>query len=265
MPSVSDKISAFKIRKGLNTSLIGCRIYCFNNVRSTNDTAYRLAKNGAKEGTVVLSETQSKGRGQRGRKWISPKGKGIWMSIILKPNIMPREIAKIYIIVSLALAETITKITGLQVRIKWPNDILIRDKKAGGILIESCTKKGHIEFIISGIGMNVNADMDNFPGYIKERATSIKEELRKEISRAELVREILRKIDSFYLRFRDAPITFKWAGLSVTAGRPVKLKIQNGILRELSPDCKLENCLAVSLNGGFLNAEPCFKDRKESR
>ncbi len=250
--STQDKVSPAKIKAGLNTNLVGSRIYCFNEVKSTNDTAYKLAQNGAKEGTVVFSEAQSKGRGRRGRKWISPKGRGIWMSIVLRPRMSRNEIPKIYIIISLAIADAIKEITGFTVRIKWPNDILFKDKKIGGVLIEPSDRKKYIEFIIVGIGIDVDMDKHSFPIYIRGKATSLKEGLKKEIPRLKLLKETLRKIEKYYLEFMNALIEFKWQGLSVVVGERVKIKIKNNLLKKMVPAGKTDKVLTVTLNKGFL-------------
>ena len=180
------------------------------------------------------------------------------MSVILRPHILRNEIPKIYIIISLAIADAIKMVTGVRVQIKWPNDILLKDRKIGGVLIEPSVRKKYIKFIIVGIGIDVNMDKYSFPTHIKGKATSLKDGLKKEIPRLKLLKEILKKIEKYYLEFMNALIKFKWSGLSVVVGKPVKIKIQNNVLKKMDPDGKADKVLVVTLNKGFLKCAVSF-------
>ncbi|MEA1927796.1 MAG: biotin--[acetyl-CoA-carboxylase] ligase, partial [Candidatus Auribacterota bacterium] len=137
-------------------------------IDSTNNLARSLAEEGAPEGTLVISEEQTSGRGRMGRSWISPPGTGIWISVLLRPMIEPARAALITPLVAVSLSRSIREVTGLPAGIKWPNDILIRGKKAAGILTEISTDRKSIRYIIVGIGINVNTEY--FPEEIRGQA-----------------------------------------------------------------------------------------------
>ncbi|MEA3328171.1 MAG: biotin--[acetyl-CoA-carboxylase] ligase [Candidatus Omnitrophota bacterium] len=180
--------------------LIGNKICCYKNVTSTNDIAYRLAKQGKKEGLVVLAEYQSEGRGRLGRRWISPAGKSILFSFISRPPLLAKDISGFTRQIAVAVARAINKTTGLRPRFKWPNDLMLDNKKVSGILTRMSTKSNKTEFVIAGIGINVNID----PGQLVKGATSLKRELGRSLSRPRLVRAMLDELNKEYLRIKKS-------------------------------------------------------------
>lgn len=192
-----DLLTYEEIRKGLKTNSIGKTIVHFDSITSTNTKAKELALKGEKEGTVVIAEEQTAGRGRLGRSWISPKGKGIWMSILLRPNISPANAAKITQIGAASVCEGIREI-GIDVKIKWPNDITANGKKVCGILTEMSGELNTVNYIVIGIGINANIDLSDFPEELIETATSLKVVSGNGIDRKKLVSNILNKFEYLY-------------------------------------------------------------------
>lgn len=198
--SSPDLLTFEEVNPYLNTKYIGKDIRYYNTIDSTNTKAKELGTAGAKEGTVVISEEQTGGRGRLGRQWVSPKFNGIWMSIILKPDIEPMDASKITQIGAAAVCMSINEL-GLKATIKWPNDIVLNGKKVCGILTEMSGELNKINYIIMGIGINVNIEDEDFPGDIKDIATSIKIESGKKVKRKELVASIFNNFESLYDEF----------------------------------------------------------------
>lgn len=220
--SSPDRLFPSEISRQLNTKFIGKKIYYFDVVSSTMDIAIQLGMKDSPEGTLVLAEAQTKGRGRLGRSWFSPKYKGIYLSLILKPKILPNQASILTLLSAVSICEAIKKITGLDTQIKWPNDILIHNKKLGGILTELNAEMDEIRFVIIGVGLNVNNDTKTIPA----AATSLKNEKKENISRIELLQEILRKIEVNYLIFQKKGsrlIIEKWKDYNITLGRRVKV------------------------------------------
>ncbi|NFF60812.1 biotin--[acetyl-CoA-carboxylase] ligase [Clostridium botulinum] len=198
--SSPDLLTFEEINPYLTTNYIGKNIMYFNTIDSTNNKAKELGTNGVLEGTVVISEEQTGGRGRLGRQWVSPKFKGIWMSMILRPDIEPMEASKITQIVAAAVCSAIKEL-GIDVYIKWPNDIVLNNKKICGILTEMSGEINKINYIVAGIGINVNIDEEDFPEDIKKIATSIKIQTGLKIQRKELIAKIFNKFEMLYDEF----------------------------------------------------------------
>ena len=215
----------YEIKKNLNTEFLGKNIHFFKEVNSTNDVARKLANEGAAEGTIVIAESQRSGKGRRGKKWISPSG-GVWMTIILRPDIEPTKAPQLTLVTGVAVAETLNQECGLNIGIKWPNDILIGDKKVCGILTEVKTKNGKVDYVVVGIGIDLNMDISNFPPELQGGATSLKEELDREIRSVELVQRFLLHFEHYYKQFTEGnfrSILNEWRKLSSTIGTYVEL------------------------------------------
>lgn len=198
--SSPDLLTFEEINPYLSTNYIGKQIIYFNSIDSTNNEAKKLANSGCLEGTVIISEEQTMGRGRLGRNWVSPKFKGIWMSIVLRPNIDPMNVAKITQVGAAAVLRAI-KEQGINAHIKWPNDIVLNNKKVCGILTEMSGEINNINYVVMGIGVNVNIDKEDFPKDIQEIATSLKIEEGKGIKRKTLVASILNNLEELYDEF----------------------------------------------------------------
>jgi BirA family biotin operon repressor/biotin-[acetyl-CoA-carboxylase] ligase len=200
-------IDIFEIKKNLKGSFIGKNIYYEEKVDSTNTLARELSVKGVKNGSVVISDYQEKGRGRNGKIWTSPCGCNIYMSIILKPKFSPEVAQGMTILAAVSVADAIAEVASLKPQIKWPNDILIGSKKVSGILTEMSTQNMIIEHIIVGIGINVNAEENDMEDGIKNIATSLLIESKKTdgftglLNRNKLITSILNKFDKYYEMF----------------------------------------------------------------
>lgn len=200
-------------------------VYQYASVTSTNDVARELAETGAGEGTTVVAEEQTTGRGRLGRTWLSPKGEGLYHSIILRPDIPPSDVPVLTLVAAVALAEFVHEQYQLVVDIKWPNDVLIREGKFAGILAEAEIKRDHLDYIILGIGINLN--QTSFSSDIAAQATSIKLETRQSSDPDEVRQQLYVKLDTWYDRFLRqgaAAVIRRWCELSSYAeGKLVKV------------------------------------------
>ncbi len=241
-----------KIKEGLKTEFIGQEINHFAEVTSTNDVAKELARKGAKEGTVVISETQTLGRGRLGRVWVSPQG-GMWFSIVLRPRVTPKEASKLTFVAAVAVAQAIREVFGLDAEIKWPNDVLIGGKKVCGILIETSTKDGVVDFVVVGIGINANVSLDSFPESLRNPPTSLKEERMIEIEREGFLRALLEDVERYYtILVRDDfdLILEKWRRLASFLGKYVEVVSFDEKIRGRAVDVDSDGALIVKLTDG---------------
>lgn len=249
-----DLLLPYEIKRGLGTKYIGSKIYYFKEVDSTNDVAKELAAEDAKEGTVVIAETQRRGKGRLGKRWISPPG-GVWMSLILKPKILPVHAPRLTLVTGIAAAKTIKNECELDVGIKWPNDILIDEKKACGILTEVSAKGDKINHIVVGVGIDANVDVDLFPAELREGATSLKRELGRDIPRAKLVQRFLENFENVYDEFKEAKfpdLLREWRRFSKTIGSYVKVKTKGGVIEGEAVGINRDGALIIELDDGSL-------------
>jgi BirA family biotin operon repressor/biotin-[acetyl-CoA-carboxylase] ligase len=211
---------AAAITRNLKTEFIGRKVIAYSHLTSTNDIAKRQAKKGAREGTVVLAEEQTAGKGRLKRTWLSPKG-SIALSIILHPT--PTQLSSLIMVASLAVAHCIEKIGSLKTQLKWPNDILVNEKKVCGILIESDVRGKAVDYAVIGIGLNVNFKPSDFPE-IAATATSLSEELGRELPLPELIRCLLVEAEKLYLTLPEGDTVFEeWRDRLVTLGKEVQV------------------------------------------
>jgi BirA family biotin operon repressor/biotin-[acetyl-CoA-carboxylase] ligase len=209
------------------TKIIGRDIRVFQETTSTNDVIEKLARDNVKEGVVVFAESQSKGRGRLGRKWISPARKGLWFSVLLRPDLRPQEATQLTVASATALRRAIAANTGLKAKIKWPNDILINGKKVSGILTELTAELDRVKHIILGIGVDANFTAAEFPAELRKIATSLKIETGKAITRSDLAVRILRELDDDYARVcagRFESVADEWEEHCGTIGQPVTVQ-----------------------------------------
>lgn len=193
-----DLLSEDRIKSILRTEFFARKIYAFWSVGSTNEFAYRRALQGEKEGTLVIAEEQTRGRGRKSRSWDSPFNKGLWFSLILRPDLPAAKAGLIPYLAGVSVAEAIENYLNLKPSLKWPNDLLLNDKKFCGVLSEVEFNNGKIHFIILGIGINVNHKIHEFQENYRNQATSLRIELDKRIDRADLLVEILSYLENNY-------------------------------------------------------------------
>jgi len=234
------------------TGLIGREIFYFDTVDSTNTTASEIAAK-TLEGAVVLADSQGRGRGRLGRAWVSPPGVNLYMSIILMPDIRSRDATLITIMSSVACATALRRASGLDILIKWPNDLTVKRRKLGGILTDLKTEENKISLAVLGIGINVNADVERFPEDVKSIATSLKHESGSDYSRTEIAAEVLNELDVWYkiLKTMDRDTLLSaWKQLSSTLGREVSAVTSRGVFRGLARDIDGEGLLIMELPTG---------------
>lgn len=215
--------------KQLKTEFMGKQVHYCKQTPSTQNLALEMAHNGAAEGTMAIAEEQTEGKGRFKRNWHSPAGKGLYFSLILKPQVPLQFIPQLTLLVSVALCRSIRRVTGLEAGIKWPNDIIINGKKAAGILLEMNAEDIRLRHVIAGIGINVNQKTEDFPSEISGLATSIRLEAGQEYKRETLLLDFLEELEEWYIHFHRegfSHIRMLWEALNVTLDR--RVTVHNG-------------------------------------
>ncbi|MDD2689736.1 MAG: biotin--[acetyl-CoA-carboxylase] ligase [Candidatus Omnitrophica bacterium] len=251
LDSCPDRLFPYAVTRELNTHFLGKKVYYFDSVSSTMDTAMQLGMKGNPSGTLVLAESQTKGRGRLGRNWFSPKYKGIYLSLILKPRVLPARASMLTLLSAVSICEAIKEMTGIDTQIKWPNDILAGQKKLGGILTELVASVDEINFVIIGIGLNVNNDKK----MLISAATSLKEQKKEFVNRITLLQELLRKIEVNYLLLEkegSESIIEKWRRYNITLGKRVKVYCQREHIEGEAVDIDTDGGLLVRKDSGII-------------
>lgn len=243
---------------GAADACIGCDVHYFSKLESTNDTAKSIAPD-ACDGTVVISEVQTKGRGRLNRAWISPKG-GIWLSVILKPKIAPQDAAKLTLMAGIAVADTMREFD-IPAKIKWPNDVLVKAKKVCGILTEMTTETDMMEYAVLGIGIDANVDTEKFPLEARESSTSMQAELGHTVDRLEFTAKLLVRLNEEYARFEKAFVNGdigsfdamldEWKSLSDTIGRVVTIQMRTKTISGEAVGIDHDGALIVETKDGI--------------
>jgi BirA family biotin operon repressor/biotin-[acetyl-CoA-carboxylase] ligase len=213
-----------EVRSGLKMELVGKNLFFYPSLESTNSKAYDMAKEGAEEGTVIIADGQTGGRGRLGRKWFSPPGLNLYTSIILKPDIPPQEAQTLTLMAAVAVAEAVAAYSPLRPTVKWPNDILIDSRKVAGILTEINCETDRVNFIVLGIGVNLNMTPSN---ELRHTATSIMEKRGGEVPRAAFAQTLFSSVEKWYkvyLAEGSAPVLDAWRGYFNAEGKPVRVK-----------------------------------------
>lgn len=221
----TEHIKRDEISKNLNTKYIGKDIYIFNEVMSTNTIAKFLSMNDVGNGAVVISEKQTKARGRSGKNWESPLG-GVWLSIILNPNVNHSKIPLITLATGVAVENTLKRIGVKNAEIKWPNDILIHGKKVCGILTEAITSFNTIESVIIGVGIDANISIENFPEELRENMTTLNDEIGEKVDENLLIKlflEEFEKISEQFINEEYETILKEWRKNSYTIGKIVEV------------------------------------------
>ncbi|MBI5493351.1 MAG: biotin--[acetyl-CoA-carboxylase] ligase [Deltaproteobacteria bacterium] len=226
LASPKDPFNGVGIAAMLTTDIIGKEVVFFPSIDSTNVKAFELGRNGAPEGTAVVADRQTKGKGRIGRKWESPPGVNLYASIILRPGIMPHEAHQLTFLMAVAAVEAISPYSPRPPKVKWPNDILIDSKKAAGILMEMDSEADRVHFVVAGIGVNLNIREKDFPDYIKGAATSLRERCGQEIDRAAFTRGLFSSMEKWYRIYLGkgfAPVLDEWKRHFGSEGKPVRI------------------------------------------
>ena len=235
--------------------VVGRDIRVFQETTSTNDVMEKLARDGVKEGAVAFAESQTKGRGRLGRKWMSPTGKGLWFSLLLRPDMHPQQTTQLTVATGIALRRAIEMHAGVRSDIKWPNDILLNGRKVAGILTELSAELDHIKYVIIGVGIDVNQGAGDFPIELRSVATSLKIETGKAWSRAALAVEVLRQLDYDYGRLvagRFQEIAEEWEQHCTTLGQTVVIRIGDRRIRGRAESLSEDGALLLRSEHGHL-------------
>ena len=246
-----------EVQRGLSTTYIGKRIFYFPELESTNIIAKEKALHTTEaidEGTIIIAEKQSAGKGRLGRKWFSPAG-GIWLSIILYPQLPPSYIPRITLMTAVAAVKAIKICTQIEPQIKWPNDILINKKKVCGILTEMSAELDMINWVVVGIGINVNIDLQKFPKDIQENTISLKEVSGKEVLRVKLTQAFLWEFEKYYeslKRRESSSILREWKLYSHTLGKKIRVDTGERIITGEAVNINEEGALILKKEDGEL-------------
>lgn len=225
LKSAPDLLLPEEIKPLLDTKIIGKEIVYYDEIASSNETAKKLAREGAPDGTVVIAEAQGAGKGRLSRGWFSPHHKGIWFSVILRPTFLPQEAPKCTLMAAVAIVRAARKF-GLDVGIKWPNDVLYDGKKLVGILTEMSAEMERINYVVIGTGINVNMNIEDFPDDVKDIATSMSLINGAPLSRTELFAEVLSAMDDLYADVEKngfGGVFDEWRKYTVTLGQEVNV------------------------------------------
>jgi BirA family biotin operon repressor/biotin-[acetyl-CoA-carboxylase] ligase len=235
--------------------VIGRDIQVFNETSSTNDIVEKLARDLVAEGIAVFAESQTKGRGRLGRRWSSPAGKGLWLSVLLRPNLAPAAATQLTVSTAVAVARAIEKNTGLQPGIKWPNDIVFGTRKCAGILLELGAELDHIKHVILGIGIDVNILAEEFPEELRPIATSLQAEAGHPIDRPSLATALLQELDAVYARLRAGDfheIGDEWMRRCTTLGQRVTIRVADRVVTGRAEALDEDGALLVRTEHGRL-------------
>jgi BirA family biotin operon repressor/biotin-[acetyl-CoA-carboxylase] ligase len=234
LSSPPDLLSPDEICPNLTTKVLGRQHYFYyQEIDSTNNQARNLAAAGYPEGTIVVAEMQTAGRGRRGRSWYSPAIKGIYLSVILRPILPLKEISRVSLVTAVAVAETLEAELNLRPHIKWPNDILVNNRKIAGILSEAVTDMDGVEYIVTGIGLNINNHAQDFPSEFRSTATSSLAEYDRPGSRVKVLQGLLERLENHYFELLGgnfANTLEKGKSLSMVIGRELQLDTINGFI-----------------------------------
>lgn len=193
---MTDVLTKAEIKSCISGKVIGSQVEYYDVTDSTNTRAKALAEEGAAHGTLVVAEQQNAGKGRRGRGWSSPPGTGIWMSMVLRPDILPAQASMLTLAAALGVSEGIRRATGMTPQIKWPNDLVLSRKKICGILTEMTTELDTIQYVVVGMGINVN--MEEFPEEISKLASSLYLESGKKWKRGPLIGAMAQALEEYY-------------------------------------------------------------------
>lgn len=252
--NLPDMLIPETITPHIKTTKLGSEIICLDCVDSTNNHLKNLASSGAKEGTVVISNSQSGGRGRLGRSFISPPGKGIYLSVLLRPPYSPAQLTSLTCFAAVAVCEAIEAVSDVKPGIKWVNDILVGDRKICGILTEMSmeSESGQIQYIVIGVGVNVLQNADDFPGDVSYKASSLSMLGCPGVSRSKLAAEMINALDRMYdsLPNPDEKLWQKYREKSMTIGRDIRVISSRGTRDAFAEDIDPDGGLIVRYTDG---------------
>ena len=217
-----------RVSARLSPNRLGARIHCLREIGSTNSHARELAERGASEGEIIIAESQTHGRGRLGRRWESPAFVNLYLSVILRPRLAPRQAPQITLTAAVALVEAVGSFLPRPASIKWPNDILVDGKKLAGILTEAACDAERIAYVVLGIGLNVNYQVDAMPDELRQRTTSIAALTGKNVSREAVLARLIQHLDRCYGELEESgfeSLRSRWQAYFAWRGRRVQAEV----------------------------------------
>lgn len=252
-----DRIEKAHVAPLLETNRYGTVIETYETCESTQLIAHQRAQEGAPDGTIIIADEQTAGKGRLARPWESTKGSGIWMSVILRPDLTFQEAPQVTLVTAVAIVQALKEVTGVEAQIKWPNDILLGDLKLTGILTELQAEPDRIQAIIVGIGMNVNQKATDFPEELREIATSLRMQTDKKWDRAPIIAAILKYMEKYiaiYEKEGFGPIRLLWESYSITTGKRIRATLVDEVLEGEALGISDEGLLKVRLDDGTIRS-----------
>jgi BirA family transcriptional regulator, biotin operon repressor / biotin---[acetyl-CoA-carboxylase] ligase len=255
--SSPDLVTSEEVSLYIGKGVFGKKVVYEATVKSTQEIAHSRAREGADEGTIVIADEQTGGRGRMGRQWQSPSGTGIWMSLILRPKIPLQKSPQLTLLIAVAVSKAIEKVTGIEASIKWPNDLLINGKKVAGILTELQAEADSIHSVIVGIGINVNQGSEHFSEEISNIATSLAIEGGKTFKRAELVGAILSEVETLYMNYLESGfgmIKLLWEARAFSLGKRITARSVSGTITGYAKGITDEGVLVLEDDFGKIHS-----------
>ncbi|WP_153732238.1 biotin--[acetyl-CoA-carboxylase] ligase [Sporosarcina obsidiansis] len=250
---IPDLVNQANIKKHLQTAEYGHTIHYFKTCPTTQTIAHEEAQNGAADGTLIIAEEQTAGKGRLARPWTSNEGRGIWMSLIIRPELAPQQAPQLTLVTAVAIVRAIEEVADIQPVIKWPNDILINGKKVTGILTELQADPDRVKAIILGIGLNANQELADFPEELQTIATSLRIEKGEKVDRALLVAKILEYVEQYtalYVEKGFAPIKLLWESYASITGKRIRANMVNESVEGIALGISAEGLLELQLEDG---------------
>ena len=244
---IPDRLGELELRPLLNTHDVGQVLHWFAEVGSTNDVAKQLADEGAAHGEVVVAETQTAGRGRRGRGWVSPPGRNVYLSVVLRPELPPARAPELTLLASVAVCQAVRQ-AGVSAAIKWPNDLLVSGRKLAGVLTEMAAELDQVQWVVLGLGINVNSREEDFPEEVRPLATSLALQRGEPVPRALFVAALLTALEEWLDRHAAEgfePVRAAWRAMSDTLGREVRVRTGEGDLEGVATDVDGSGALLV--------------------
>lgn len=244
---IPDRLGALELKPLLSTHDLGQVLHCHEAVPSTNDVAKQLAEEGAGDGEVVIAEAQTAGRGRRGRAWVSPPRKNLYLSAIIRPDLPPQRAPEVTLVASVAVCEAVRQ-AGVDALIKWPNDVIVNGRKVAGILLEMAAEMDRVQWLVIGIGVNLNGGPGDLPDDLRDTATSVAVERGEPVPRALFAAALLGGLEAWLDRHAAegfAPIRDAWRSLSGTLGREVRAWMPDGEITGVAEDIDESGALLV--------------------
>ena len=230
LAGVPDTIAEEEVASRLQTERMGRQIRYFSRIDSTNQYAKRIAEEGAPDGTLIIADEQTAGKGRSGRTWVTPPAEAIAFTLLLRPKLSPDRISMVTLVMGLAVTNAVNSLYGVSAGIKWPNDVVIKGRKLCGILTEMSAEVRQVNYIVIGVG--INANLTSFPEEIREIATSLKLELGRDINRAELIARVMAEFERLYAEFEAqgdlGAVMQEYNELCLNAGSKVRVLDPNG-------------------------------------